>query len=228
MIKDGYILATYADFKLAVEVWKKVVETTLGQVPQQAIDLLKLLPDNKEEGLSYAELAGKEECQLSTYKVRQLCRLLDTQGLISNDKEKNRYVLWKSPKAKIFINTETLINTTDDYAAEFLKHTVFKENIESAVENINQKPMDILDNLDVVSFGGTKRTTFTEKDVLTWNDKRDHVLSYLESRDEIDIDNLQASYVRKFHSSADLDIIINKLKEEQAIFEPRPNILKKL
>ncbi len=228
LIKEGYILSTYADFKLAVEIWKRIVETTLGQVPKLAIDILALIPDNKEEAITYAELANKEECQLSTHKVKQLCKQLDVQGLINSEKESNRYLIWKSTKARIFINTETELVSDEVYLKEFLNETCFKDSIAESISNINQEQMEVLDNLDIVSFGTSRRSTFTAEDALTWKDKKEFVLDYFtkHTEDDVLIDKLAASYLRKFNTTADFDLIINKLKEDRIIFEPVSNMLK--
>lgn len=109
IFKNGNIIATKGDFKLAALIWGRLVDTTVAQQDEETIKLLKELPSSRLEALNSTKLSERLE-GYSPSKVRSKAKNLEESAeelnLIQSEKDEGRWVYWAGPDIKKLIDNE--------------------------------------------------------------------------------------------------------------------------
>jgi len=97
-----YIVALKRDFELAKLLWKSISESQSTKLTREAVKMLKVLPEDREDALSRAEIA--EMTGLSTRQIGEFGKELSKMNLINSDRiERGKYIYW--------LNAEVLSHT---------------------------------------------------------------------------------------------------------------------
>ena len=128
-----YIVALRKDFELAKLLWKSISESQSTKLSREAYKMLKVLPEDKEDALSRAEIA--ELTGLSTRQVGTYGKELAKMNLINSDRvDKGKYIYWLNAKvlSRSQMSEDILYKGIDEKViAEFDIPEEIKSEIES-------------------------------------------------------------------------------------------------
>jgi hypothetical protein len=134
--KDGYIFVTEADFKLAKLIWGELIDTTVAQTDEKSIELLRELPDSRDEAVDRQQLRLRLS-GFSTNKVKETCdKLEETEELqlINTDYEEGKYVHWAGKDVEKLVDNEPEIRQFDE---DTVKHILQESGVEPDQEILN-------------------------------------------------------------------------------------------
>jgi hypothetical protein len=126
---DGCWIATRYDFELTLQIWSHIFEYMKKRVNEEAISLLQLIPENKDDAVTRVNLS--ELSVIPSRRVKYLTGILVEEGLINWDilDTKGRpNVYWKVPVA-------------DCRSVAKVDWSNFKiENLTTEIQLLRQKP----------------------------------------------------------------------------------------
>jgi len=126
---DGCWVATRYDFELAVQIWNHIFEYMKKRVNEEAISLLQLIPENKNDAVTRVQLS--ELSGISSRRVKYLTGILVEEGLINWDTSDNKgrpNIYWK-------------FSVSDCRSVAKVDWDSFKiENLSSEIQLLRQKP----------------------------------------------------------------------------------------
>jgi intein/homing endonuclease len=149
-VRDGKIMVTFADFKLAKKIWSSIIETTVTQTDEDSIRLLKELPKTEANAMTRSEL----RLQLSgfnTSKVRdKIENLEETEELqLVNTKknDSNEYEHWAGEDVdKLDDNEPEIVDPSEETVRRYLSASGI-EPTDELVESVMETELGVNDRL---------------------------------------------------------------------------------
>jgi len=148
-IRDDKIVATQADFQLAAKIWTELIETTIAQEDEEAIELAQTLPSSRDKALTTSEIAERLD-DFGTNKVRRKAlNMIHTEdlNLVNGEKRSNRWHFWAGKDLDRLVNPEPEIIDDVDYMEHFIKSKVDIEFDEDIINTILDTEIEVVDYL---------------------------------------------------------------------------------
>jgi len=149
VIKDGMIIATEADVRLAILIFSKLVETTVTQVAEDTIALLRCLPESRANALRKREimsrLPGFNTSKVEE-KVEQLKQTEELQ-LINEDYVDGKYEYWAGSQVDELLDKMPSIEKIGEDCAKKWLDRADVEPDEEIMESIFETEIPVTDYL---------------------------------------------------------------------------------